>query len=231
MEAEVEKDDREVFEELWTEVDGYISDLVVKPDSVLDEALAAAAEAGLPEISVTAGEGKLLQLLARIRGARNILEIGTLAGYGAIWMARALPTGGRLVTLESDPLHASVAGANIARAGLGGAVDLRVGLALDTLPTLAREGTRFDLTFIDADKANIPEYFEWAVRLSTPGAIIVVDNVIRDGRVIEESSDDPSIRGVRRFNELLALDARVSATTIQTVGSKGYDGFALAVVN
>jgi len=229
--AATEKNDRQVSPDLWTAVDRYISDLVVKPDSLLEEALAAAAKAGLPEISVTAGEGKLLQLLARIRAARNILEIGTLAGYSTIWMARALPPGGRLVTLESDPLHASVARANIERAGLGGSVDLRVGPALDTLPTLAADGERFDLTFVDADKPNIPEYFEWAVKLSTPGAIIVVDNVIREGGVIDETSEDASIRGVRRFNERLASDSRVSATTIQTVGSKGYDGFAVAIVD
>lgn len=230
MEA-VEENERQISPELWTAVDRYISDLVVKPDSVLEEALAAAAKAGLPEISVTAGEGKLLHLLARVRGARNILEIGTLAGYSTIWMARALPAGGRLVTLESDPLHASVAAANIARAGLSGVVEVRVGLALDTLPALAADGKRFDLTFVDADKANIPEYFQWAVKLSTPGAIIVVDNVIREGGVIDETSEDASIRGVRRFNEMLASDSRVSATTIQTVGSKGYDGFTVAIVN
>ena len=226
----VEEGGRQFSRELWTEVDRYISELVVKPDPVLDDALAAASSAGLPEISVTPGEGKLLQLLVRIRGARNVLEIGTLAGYSTIWMARALPRGGLLVTLELDPLHASVAAANISRAGLREVVDLRVGLALDTLPLLADEARRFDLTFIDADKANIPEYFEWAVKLSTQGAIIVVDNVVRDGGVIDESSEDPSIRGVRRFNERLASDSRVSATTIQTVGAKGYDGFTLAVL-
>ena len=218
-------------DQLWAAVDRYITALVVQPDPALDAALDAATHAGLPQISVTAGEGKLLQLLARIRGARNILEVGTLGGYSTIWMARALPPGGRLVTLESEPLHASVARANIARAGLGAVVDVRVGLALDALPLLAQESRRFDLIFIDADKANIPAYFDWAVKLSTPGAIIVVDNVIRDGRVIDDASEDASIRGVRQFNELLASDTRVSATTIQTVGSKGYDGFALAVVN
>jgi predicted O-methyltransferase YrrM len=217
--------------ELWAAVDRYITDLVVQPDAILDGALEAAATAGLPQISVSAGEGKLLHLLARIRGAESILEIGTLAAYSTIWMARALPAGGRLVTLESDPTHASVARANIARAGLNDVVDLRVGLALDTLPRLAAEGHRFDLTFIDADKPNIPAYFEWAMNLSRPGTLIIVDNVVRDGGVIDETSDDASIRGVRRLNEMLSREKRVSATTIQTVGSKGYDGFTLAVLS
>lgn len=218
-------------EQLWTAVDRYLTDLVVRPDPALEAALDACAAAGLPQISVTAGEGKLLHLLARIRHARNILEIGTLAAYSTIWLARALPAGGRLITLESDPSHAAVASANIARASLRDVVDLRVGLALDTLPILAEEGRKFDLTFIDADKPNIPQYYEWSLKLSTPGALIIVDNVIRDGRVIDDTSEDASIRGVRRLNEILATDRRVSATTIQTVGGKGYDGFTLAVVN
>ena len=217
-------------EEQWTNVDRYITELVARPDAVLDAALEASIVAGLPEISVTPSQGKLLYLLARIRHASRILEIGTLGEYSTIWLARALPSGGRLVTLESDPSHAVVARSNIARAGLTEIVDLRVGLALDALPTLAAEGQRFDLAFIDADKPNIPEYFEWAIRLSNAASLIIVDNVVRGGAVIDATSDDPSIRGVRRLNELIAGDRRVSATTIQTVGGKGYDGFTIALV-
>jgi predicted O-methyltransferase YrrM len=217
-------------EEQWTAVDRYITELVARPDAVLDAVLETSIVAGLPEISVTPSYGKLLYLLARIRHASRILEIGTLGAYSTIWLARALPSGGRLVTLESDPSHAAVARSNIARAGLTEAVDLRVGLALDALPTLAAEGQRFDLAFIDADKPNIPEYFEWAIRLSNAAGLIIVDNVVRGGAVIDATSDDPSIRGVRRLNELIAGDKRVSATTIQTVGGKGYDGFTIALV-
>jgi predicted O-methyltransferase YrrM len=216
-------------DERWSAVDRYITDLVVQPDPVLDAALEASIAAGLPEISVTPGHGKLLYLLAKIRHASRILEIGTLGGYSTIWLARALPSSGRVVTLESNPSHAAVARSNIARAGLTGVVDLRVGLALDVLPALAAEGQKFDLTFIDADKPNIPAYFEWAMKLSNPASLIIVDKVVRDGAVIDETSDDPSVRGVRRFNELLSVDKRVSATTIQTVGSKGYDGFTIAL--
>ncbi len=214
--------------ELWTEVDRYIADLLLPPDPALDAAQAAAAAAGLPAISVSAPQGKLLQLLARTVGARDILEIGTLAGYSAIWLARALPPGGRLVTLEADPKHAEVARANMAGAGLAGLADVRLGKALDTLPTLTGP---FDLSFIDADKANIPDYFDWALKLSRPGSLIVVDNVVRGGAVLDGQSPDPSVKGVRRFNAMLAVETRVSATTIQTVGSKGYDGFTLARVN
>lgn len=217
-------------EQLWTDVERYVNDLVVRPDAVLDAALEAASAAGLPAISVSAGEGKLLYLLARIRRANRILEIGTLAAYSTIWMARALPRGGKLVTLESDPTHAAVARANLARAELGDVVDLRLGMAADTLPVLAAEGQKFDLIFIDADKQTIPHYFDWAMSLSNPGALIIVDNVIRDGKVIDETSEDASVRGVRRFNEMVSAEKRVSATTIQTVGSKGYDGFTLLVV-
>jgi predicted O-methyltransferase YrrM len=216
-------------DEKWTAVDRYITELIVQPDAVLNAALEASIAAGLPEISVTPGQGKLLYLLARIRRANRILEIGTLGGYSTIWLARALSASGRLVTLESDPSHAAAARSNIARAGLTGVVDLRVGLALDLLPALAAEGQKFDLTFIDADKPNIPAYFEWAMKLSNPASLIIVDNVVRDGAVIDDASQDPSVRGVRRFNELLAADKRVSATTIQTVGSKGYDGFTIAL--
>src|SRR3982751_6524571 len=224
----VERDDAQAK---WTAVACYVADLIVHSDSALDAAVETATAAGLPQISVSPTEGKLLYLLALIRGARNILEIGTLGAYSTIWLARALRPGGRLITLESNPAHATVARENIERAGLTDVVDLRIGLALDTLPAIATERLKFDLTFIDADKANIPEYFEWALRMSEPGALIIVDKVVRDGRVIDDASDDPSIRGVRRFNEMLAQSDRVAATTIQTVGSKGYDGFTLAVVS
>ena len=223
--------ERDAAREQWSAVERYVTDLIVHSDSALDAAVDTATAAGLPQISVSPTEGKLLYLLALIRGARNILEIGTLGAYSTIWLARALPPGGRLITLESNPAHATVARENIERAGLTDVVDLRIGLALDMLPGIATEGLKFDLTFIDADKANIPKYFEWAVRMSEPGALIIVDNVVRDGRVIDDVSDDPSIRGVRRFNEILAQSDRVAATTIQTVGSKGYDGFTLAVVS
>ncbi len=215
----------------WTAVDEYINTLVVRPDAALDAALAAAAAAGMPAINVAPNQGKLLHLLATIRGARSILEIGTLAGYSTIWLARALPPGGRVVTLELDPRHADVARANFAIAGLSDAIDLRVGRALDTLPQLAAEkAAPFDLTFIDADKVNIPEYFAWALRLSHIGSVIVVDNVVREGAVVDATSTDPAVVGVRRLNDILAVEPRVSATTIQTVGSKKYDGFTLAVV-
>lgn len=218
-------------EDLWTAVDRYITDLLVQPDPVLDAALQASTEAGLPAINVSPPQGKQLMLLARLGQARNILEIGTLGGYSTIWLARALPPGGRLVTLESDPMHANVARANIARAGFADIVELRLGRALDTLPVLAAERRDpFDVIFIDADKANIPEYFTWSLRLSRRGSVIIVDNVIRKGAVIDAASDNADVQGVRRLNDLLAMERRVSATVIQTVGSKGYDGFAMALV-
>ena len=216
--------------DVWSAVDDYISDLIVQPDDALEAAQHASAAAGLPSIAVSAAQGKMLHLFARMANARTILEIGTLGGYSTIWLARALPAGGRLVTLEADPKHADVARTNIARAGLSGTVELRLGKALDTLPGVAQDHRAFDLTFIDADKENIPEYFDWAVRLSHPGSAIVVDNVVRDGAVIDAATDDARVQGVRRFNDMLAKDARVTATTIQTVGSKGYDGFTLAFV-
>lgn len=217
--------------EPWIAVDRYLVDLLVPSDAALDAALAAGAAAGLPPHDVSPAQGKLLHLLARIQGARRILEIGTLAGYSTIWLARALPAGGRLITLEADPRHAEVARTNVVRAGLGAVVEVRVGRALDTLPMLAaeRQGP-FDLIFIDADKGNNPAYLEWALTLSRRGTVIVADNVVRGGAVIEVASPDPSVQGVRRFNELLAAEPRVSATAIQTVGSKGYDGFAIALV-
>jgi predicted O-methyltransferase YrrM len=216
---------------LWTSVDRYITGMLVPPDPVLDAALAAANDAGLPQIAVSSNEGKFLHLLARSIGARNILEIGTLAGYSTIWLARALPEGGRLITLEFDPKHAKVARANIAHAGLSDIVDLRVGAAIDSLPDIALEGLApFDLVFIDADKQSNPEYFTWALKLTHPGSLILVDNVVRDGAVIDASSTDPSIQGIRRLNEMLAAEPRVIATALQTVGAKGHDGFAIALV-
>jgi len=220
-----------VNQELWTAVDRYVTEMLVPPDAALEAALEASDAAGLPRIAVAPNQGKLLQLLARARGARRILEIGTLGGYSTIWLARALPPGGRLITLEVEPKHAEVARANIARAGLASVVDVRLGAALETLPRLAAERAGpFDLTFIDADKSNIPSYFEWALKLAAPGGLIVVDNVIRDGAVVDDASTDPSVKGVRRLNELLRAEPRVSATTIQTVGARGYDGFTLAML-
>lgn len=216
---------------LWNAVDQYIKDLVVRPDEALEAAIRASDSAGLPPINVSAGHGKLLFLLAQIRQARAILEIGTLGGYSTIWMARGLVPGGRVITLEADGKHAEVARANFARAGVADAIELRLGKALDTLPQVAADGRGpFDLIFIDADKPNIPAYFSWALKLSRVGSLIIVDNVVRDGAVIDASSADTSVQGVRRFNELLAAEPRVTATEIQTVGSKGYDGFAIAVV-
>jgi predicted O-methyltransferase YrrM len=217
--------------ELWSAVDRYFEGRLVGDDPVLAEAVRATDAAGLPRIQVSATQGKLLQLLALTRGARTILEIGTLAGYSAIWLARALPAGGRLVSLELDPRHAEVARANLARAGLADVVEVRVGPALDSLPTLAADGPGpFDLVFIDADKQNNPGYFAWAVRLTRPGSLIIIDNVVREGRVADAHSTDPSIVGTRAVHDLIAAEPRVSATAIQTVGDKGYDGFTLALV-
>jgi predicted O-methyltransferase YrrM len=218
-------------QETWTAVDRYVADLLQLSDSTLEAALTASAAAALPSINVTAAQGQLLHLLARIQKARTILEIGTLGGYSTIWLARALPAGGRLITLESDPKHAEVARANITLAGLGSVVELRTGLALDTLPQLAAEGRDpFDLIFIDADKPSTADYFGWALKLSRPGSLIIVDNVVRKGALVDTASEDPNVKGMRRFCETLAGEKRVSATVLQTVGSKGYDGLALALV-
>jgi len=218
-------------QETWTAVDRYLTDLLQLSDPALEAALAASAAAGLPPINVTPTQGKLLQLLARIQQARNVLEIGTLGGYSTIWLARALPAGGRLITLESDPKHAAVARANLAQAGLTDVVELHTGRALDTLPQLAAAGyVAFDLIFIDADKPSTADYFEWALKLSRPGSLVVVDNVVRKGALVDAASDDPNVKGMRRFCEALAAEKRVSATVLQTVGSKGYDGFTLALV-
>lgn len=216
----------------WTAVDEYITGLLMPEDAVMDQVLEACAASGLPEIQVSPSQGKLLMLLAQMQGARRILEIGTLGGYSAIWLARALPPGGRLITLEMDPKHAEVARANFARAGLAERIELRLGSALETLPILAAEAPEpFDLIFLDADKQGYTEYFGWALKLSRPGAVILADNVVREGEVIDAGSEDASVRGIQRFNKALAAETRVSATMIQTVGSKGHDGFALAIVS
>ena len=212
---------------VWREVDRYIADTLVQPDEALDAALAASDVAGLPPINVSPAHGKLLWLLARTLGAKRILEIGTLGGYSTIWLARGLAPGGRLVTLEAVEKHAAVARTNIERARLAQRVEIRVGQALATLPSL--DGP-FDLSFIDADKHNNAEYFSWALKLSRPGSLIVVDNVVREGAVIDARSRDTAVQGVRRLNELVASERRVAATAIQTVGVKGYDGFAIALV-
>jgi predicted O-methyltransferase YrrM len=224
-------------DELWSAVDRYITERLVPEASGLEGALRAGEAAGLPPIAVTPNQGKLLELLARLNGARTILELGTLGGYSTIWLARALPEGGRLITLEAEPRYAEVARANIERAGFADVVELRVGLALETLPELLAEGRGpFDLIFIDADKENYPGYLDWSLKLSRPGTLIVGDNVVRDGAILHPGARDPLtgsaelIGGVRRFYELLAEEPRVSATAIQTVGAKGYDGFALALV-
>lgn len=218
-------------QERWSAVDEYVSGVLAPHDEALDAALRAASQAGLPPIQVSPPQGKLLALLARTVGAKRILEFGTLAAYSTIWLGRALADGGRLITLEADPAYAEVARGNIERAGLSEVVDLRVGAALETLPLLEAEGvTSFDLTFVDADKLHSPEYFDWALDHSRPGGLIVVDNVVRDGSLAEADSDDPVIEAQRRLHEMLADEPRVAATTIQTVGGKGYDGFSIALV-
>ena len=217
--------------EKWIEVDKFFSDALIAPDSVLEAALESSRVAGLPAISVSPNQGKLLELLTRMLDAQSILEIGTLGGYSTIWLARGMRDGGRLITLEADPAHAAVARGNIARAGLESMVELRLGSASDTLHQISAEGLGpFDLIFIDADKKSIPSYFEWALRLSRPGGIIIVDNVVRDGRVVDSESNDPDIQGVRRFLEMVGENSTVSGTAIQTVGLKGYDGFAVVRV-
>ncbi len=213
--------------ELWCDVDRYFADLLMVPDAALDAAAQACREADLPDIAVAPNQGKLLHLLARMLGAKRILEIGTLGGYSTIWLARALPPGGKLITLEYDPKHAEVARANLARAGLADVVEVITGRALDRLPTLS--GT-FDFFFIDADKTSNADYFRWALNLSRRGSVIVVDNVVRDGKVIDGSSTDPSVTGTRRLMDTIAAEPQVSATVLQTVGVKGYDGFVIAQV-
>ncbi|MEU9568664.1 O-methyltransferase [Streptomyces massasporeus] len=216
---------------VWDEVDAYFTAHLAPDDEALAAALRDSDAAGLPHINVAGNQGKLLQLLAQIQGARHILEIGTLGGYSTIWLGRALPADGRLVSLEYDPVHAEVAVRNIARAGLDHLVEVRVGPALESLPKLADENPPpFDLVFIDADKANNPHYVEWAIRLTSTGSLIVLDNVVRGGRIIDADSTAPDITGTRTAIELIADHPRLSGTAIQTVGMKGYDGFALARV-
>ncbi|MET8810971.1 O-methyltransferase [Streptomyces sp. NPDC004549] len=218
-------------QKLWNAVDDYFNGLLVEEDAALRGAAEESEAAGLPPHQVAPNQGKLLHLLARIQGARAVLEIGTLGGYSTIWLARALPEGGRLITLEADPHHAEVAAANIAAAEVAHLVDLRVGKAVDTLPVLADEGVGpFDLVFIDADKPSNPEYLRWALRLTRPGSVIIGDNVVREGAVTDPASEDPRVQGVRTFTELIAEHPQLTATTLQTVGSKGYDGFTLALV-
>jgi predicted O-methyltransferase YrrM len=218
-------------QEQWNAVDQYFTDVFVSDDPVLEAALRAASEAGLPPIHVAPNQGKLLAILARSIGARSILEIGTLGGYSTIWLARALAPGGSMVTLEVDPKHAAVARDNLARAELSDVVEVRVGRAVDTLPQIAAEARGpFDLVFIDADKPSNPAYLEWALKLTRRGSLIIIDNIVRDGRVVDGASADPSLKGTRQVIHMLAAEPRVIATGIQTVGSKGYDGFAVALV-
>ncbi|SHI25859.1 O-methyltransferase [Streptomyces sp. 3214.6] len=217
--------------QVWDAVDAYFTDLLAPDDEVTAAALRESEAAELPPINVTANQGKLLQLFAAMQGARAILEIGTLAGYSTIWLARALPADGRLISLEYDPRHAEVATRNIARAGLDKVVEVRVGPALESLPLLADENPPpFDLVFIDADKANNAHYLEWALKLTSAGSLIVLDNVVRGGRVIDAGSEAGDVLGTRAAIELIASHPRLSGTAIQTVGAKGYDGFALARV-
>jgi predicted O-methyltransferase YrrM len=218
-------------EERWAAVDDYLTTLLVRPSPALDAALDSSKAAGLPMINVSAPQGKFLHLLALIRGAKRILEIGTLGGYSTIWLAQALGPDGSLITLEFDPKHAQVAQANIGRARLDAAVETIVGPASDSLSKLVAAGTQaFDFIFIDADKESYPDYLKWAMKLSRRGTIIVADNVIRKGAVIDAKSNDARVQAVRRYNELVAADPRLTATALQTVGSKGYDGFTIAVV-
>ncbi len=215
----------------WTSVDHYINDLFTAADPIFEAVLETSRAAGLPEINVAPNQGKLLQLLAQAHGTRSILEIGTLGGYSTIWLARALPADGKLVTLEFEPKHAEVARANFVRAGVSDKIELRVGKASDSLAQLVMEKTGpFDFIFIDADKESYPDYLAWALKLSRPGTVIIADNVVRKGEVIDANNEDSRVQGAHKFNALLAAEPRVNATILQTVGSKGYDGFALAIV-
>ena len=215
----------------WTNVDNFLVHCVAKPDAIFEDVLRECDQAGLPTYHVSACQGKFLSLLVSVSGARTVLEVGTLGGYSTIWLAKALPESGQVVTLEVDPHHAEVARNNFRRAGVEERIDLRVGSAAELLPQLVEEGFGpVDLTFIDADKVNNGLYTQWALKLSRPGSIIVVDNVVRDGAVLEAESDDPSVQGVRECLELLGTSTQCEATAIQTVGVKGYDGFAIARV-
>jgi predicted O-methyltransferase YrrM len=215
----------------WTAIDAYFNGLLTPADPVLEAALEASDAAGLPPIAVAANQGKFLMLLAQTVGARRILEVGTLGGYSTLWLARALPKDGRLISLELDPKHAATARANIDRAGLSDVVEVRVGRGIDNLPKLAEDGAGpFDLVFIDADKPSNPDYFQWALKLTRPGSLIIVDNVVRRGAVTDGMSRDPNVIGVRRLAEMIANEPRVDATAIQTVGDKGHDGLLIARV-
>ncbi|MGZ8336397.1 MAG: O-methyltransferase [Allosphingosinicella sp.] len=215
----------------WNRVDDYFAGRLLARDAGYDELLAANAAAGLPEIDVSPQQGKLLCLVARAMGARRVLEIGTLGGYSTLWLARGVGESGRVITVEFQPHHAEVARANLARAGVADRVDVRVGAALDLLPAIEAEGGgAFDLVFIDADKVNQDKYLEWALRLARPGTVIIGDNVVRDGEVTDAGNPSPPVQGMRRFIDLLGRHPRLSATAIQTVGVKGWDGFAFAVV-
>ena len=219
-------------QELWTAVDNYIVHKLIPADDSLDHAVRSSDEAGLPSIQVSPAQGKFLYMLAKVHRAKRILEIGTLGGYSTIWLARALPEDGKLITMEIDPKHAAVAQSNLGRAGLSKKVELLVGNALDLLPDLEkRNESPFDLSFIDADKVSIPAYFESALRMSRPGSLILVDNVVRNGAVVDATSHDPSVQGVQKLNDMISNDSRVTATVLQTVGIKGYDGLAIALVN
>ena len=219
------------MQERWSAVDAFFADRLAPPDPALDAVLAANAAAGLPPHDVSPLQGRFLELLARMIGARRVLEIGTLGGYSTIWLARALPADGRIVTLEADPHHAAVARANFARAGLAERIELHEGPALESLAALARaRADSFDLVFIDADKPSNPAYLAHALALTRPGSVIVGDNVVRDGAVVDPGSADPRVEGVRRFTDLIAAEPRLLATALQTVGAKGWDGFALALV-
>ncbi|MCU1219304.1 MAG: methyltransferase [Candidatus Angelobacter sp.] len=218
-------------QEQWTAVDSYISDLFIAPDFALESALDSSRAAGLPTINVSPTQGKLLHMLARMQGARSILEMGTLGGYSTIWLARALPTEGRLISLEIDQKRAEIARANVARAELSNVVEIRLGRAVDTLQQLVAEGHEpFDLIFIDADKPGYAEYLKWSLKLARPGTLIIADNVVRKGEVADPASTDENVQGIRKFNEMLAAEKSVTTTVIQTVGSKGYDGLALILV-
>ena len=219
-------------ETIWGRVDDYIVDKLVKEDASLSAALAANTAASLPAMDVSAAQGKFLNLMVRITGAKRVLELGTLGGYSTIWMAKALPAGGQLVTLEYDPKHAQVARRNIDASGVGDKVTIHVGAAVDTLPVVAAQNPEpFDFIFIDADKPSNPVYLDWAVKLSRPGTVIILDNVIRDGKVLDPANPDPRIIGTRAAYDIIGSHPRLSATALQTVGSKGWDGFAIMVVD
>jgi predicted O-methyltransferase YrrM len=215
----------------WAAVEAYFSDLLFPPDAALEAALADSAAAGLPAIHVSAAQGRLLALIVQMTRARRVLEIGTLGGYSGIWLARALPADGRLVTLELDRTHAEIARRNFERAGVLDRIDLRVGPALETLRAIETEASGpFDFIFVDADKPAYAEYLEWSIRLSRPGTVIVVDNIVREGEVVNSESTDVKVQGVRRFNAALAKETRVTATALQLVSAKSYDGFAVMIV-